>query len=36
MIRLLIADDEKLVVLGETDSYEAICRHCFNKLTEKS
>ena len=23
---------EKLVVLGETDSYEAICRHCFKEL----
>ena len=31
-----LTSDEKLVVLGETDSYEAICRHCFNKLTEKS
>ena len=24
--------DEKLVMLGETDSYEAICRHCFKEL----
>lgn len=30
-----LTSDEKLVVLGETDSYEAICRHCFNKLTQK-
>ena len=27
-----LTQDEKLVVLGETDSYEAICRHCFKEL----
>lgn len=26
-----LVTDEKLVVLGEKDSYEAICRHCFVK-----
>ncbi len=25
-----ITDSEKLVVLGETDSYEPLCRECFN------
>ncbi len=24
--------DDRLVVLGETDSYEPLCRHCFNKI----
>lgn len=27
-----LTQDEKLVVLGETDSYGAICRHCFKEL----
>ena len=27
-----LTKDDKLVVLGEKDSYEPICRHCFNKL----
>ena len=27
--------DEKLVVLGETDSYEPLCRTCYNKATKK-
>ena len=27
-----LTQDEKLVMLGETDSYEAICRHCFKEL----
>lgn len=31
----LIADDN-LVVLGEKESYEPICRHCFNELTAKN
>ena len=26
-----IVDGEKLVLLGETDSYEPLCRVCFNK-----
>ena len=30
-----LTSDEKQVMLGAQDSYEAICRHCFNKLTEK-
>ncbi len=25
------ADGDGLVLLGETDSYEPLCRHCFNK-----
>lgn len=28
-----LTSDEKQVMLGAQDSYEAICRHCFNKLT---
>ncbi|MFT6151690.1 MAG: thymidine kinase [Flavobacteriales bacterium] len=27
--------DEKIVMLGETDSYEPLCRVCFNKTQEK-
>ena len=27
-----LAKSDKLVVLGEKDSYEPLCRHCFNKL----
>ncbi|MEG1621913.1 MAG: thymidine kinase [Alistipes sp.] len=27
--------DDKLVMLGEQDSYEPICRHCFTQLTKK-
>lgn len=30
-----LTDDEKLVVLGEKEAYEPICRHCFNKAREK-
>jgi thymidine kinase len=26
-----IAESDRLVLLGETDSYEPLCRHCFNK-----
>ncbi len=25
-----LAADDRLVMLGETDSYEPLCRHCFN------
>ena len=27
--------NDKLVLLGEKDSYEPICRHCFNKALNK-
>ena len=27
-----LTSDEKQVMLGAQDSYEPICRHCFNKL----
>lgn len=27
-----LTNSDKLVVLGEKESYEPICRHCFNKL----
>ncbi|MDR0582060.1 MAG: thymidine kinase [Prevotellaceae bacterium] len=27
-----LSADNKLVVLGEKDTYEPLCRHCFNKL----
>ena len=30
-----LGDSEKLVVLGETDIYEPVCRSCFIKLQEK-
>ncbi|MDR0907545.1 MAG: thymidine kinase [Rikenellaceae bacterium] len=26
-----LSTDDKLVLLGETDSYEPLCRHCFNQ-----
>jgi len=26
-----LSDNDKLVVLGEKDEYEPLCRHCFNK-----
>lgn len=26
-----LAADDRLVMLGETDSYEPLCRHCFNE-----
>jgi thymidine kinase len=29
-----LSKDDKLVLLGETDSYEPLCRHCFNKKTK--
>ncbi len=29
-----LAADDRLVMLGETDSYEPLCRHCFNKLVK--
>lgn len=27
-----LSENDKLVMLGEQESYEPICRHCFNKL----
>jgi thymidine kinase len=27
--------DEKIVMIGETDFYEPLCRVCFNKTQEK-
>jgi len=30
-----ISDSEKLVVLGEKDSYEPLCRECFNGTDEE-
>ena len=30
-----IAAGDKLVMLGEKDTYEPICRHCFNRLREE-
>jgi len=30
-----LSDTDKLVVLGETDIYEPLCRSCFNKATNK-
>ncbi len=30
------AIDDRLVLLGETDSYEPLCRHCFNQLKIKN
>lgn len=30
-----LATNDKLVMLGEKDTYEAVCRHCFNMLMEK-
>tara|TARA_R110002049_G_scaffold288033_1_gene470335 strand:+ start:2969 stop:3562 length:594 start_codon:yes stop_codon:yes gene_type:complete len=30
-----IADNDKLVMLGETDSYEPLCRDCFIEATSK-
>jgi thymidine kinase len=30
-----LSDTEKLVVLGETDVYEPLCRTCFNRATHK-
>jgi thymidine kinase len=29
-----LTDNHKLVVLGEKDTYEPLCRHCFNKMME--
>lgn len=31
-----ITDSDKLVLLGETDAYEPLCRNCFYQATEKS
>lgn len=30
-----LAAGDKLVMLGEKDTYEPICRHCFNRLREE-
>lgn len=30
-----LSDSDKLVELGETDKYEPLCRHCFNKFIEQ-
>ncbi len=30
-----LTSSDKLVVLGEKDSYEPICRHCFNQLMQQ-
>lgn len=30
-----LAEGDGLVLLGETDSYEPLCRHCFNKARAK-
>lgn len=30
-----LSSEEKLVVLGEKDTYEPICRHCFNQAMKK-
>ena len=29
-----LSADNKLVVLGEKDTYEPLCRHCFNRIME--
>jgi thymidine kinase len=31
-----LTDNNRLVVLGEKDTYEPLCRHCFNKMTGMS
>jgi thymidine kinase len=31
-----LTDTDKLVLLGETDAYEPLCRTCFNESTKKS
>ncbi len=31
-----LASDNKLVMLGEKESYEPICRHCFNQSRKKN
>lgn len=30
-----LTDNDRLVMLGEQDTYEPVCRHCFNNLTKK-
>lgn len=30
-----LSDNDKLVMLGEMQDYEPVCRHCFNELTKK-
>jgi thymidine kinase len=29
-----LTDNDRLVVLGEKNTYEPLCRHCFNKMME--
>jgi thymidine kinase len=29
------ADNDKLVMLGETESYQPLCRICYNKIKSK-
>ena len=31
-----LSAENKLVMLGEKDTYEAICRHCFTQLKEQA
>jgi thymidine kinase len=31
-----LTDNNRLVVLGEKDTYEPLCRHCFNEMMEAS
>ena len=31
-----LVNDDSLVLLGEKDSYEALCRRCYNEATKKS
>jgi thymidine kinase len=31
-----LSNNDKLVVLGEKDTYEPLCRHCFNKETGRT
>ena len=31
-----LSDDDNLVVLGEKDNYEPLCRHCFNEATRQT
>lgn len=36
MPALMAIAEDKLVVLGETDSYEPLCRNCYNKIMKKN
>ena len=31
-----LSSDDKLVVLGEKDTYEPLCRHCYNEATRQA